>query len=33
MSKDGALVLDPDDEITGAMTVVRDGKVVAPTTT
>jgi NAD(P) transhydrogenase subunit alpha len=29
LSKDGALVLDADDEITAAMTVVRDGQVVA----
>jgi NAD(P) transhydrogenase subunit alpha len=29
LSKDGALSLDADDEITGAMTVVRDGSVVA----
>jgi H+-translocating NAD(P) transhydrogenase subunit alpha len=31
-SKEGALVLDATDEITGAMTVVRDGQVVAQTT-
>jgi NAD(P) transhydrogenase subunit alpha len=29
LSKDGALSLDADDEITGAMTVVRDGSVVS----
>ena len=28
-TKDGTLVVDPADEITGAMTVVRDGAVVA----
>jgi NAD(P) transhydrogenase subunit alpha len=32
LSHDGALVVDPDDEITGAMLVVRDGRVVAPPT-
>jgi NAD(P) transhydrogenase subunit alpha len=30
LSHDGALVVDPSDEITGAMLVVRDGQVVAP---
>ena len=29
LSRDGALVIDADDEITGPMTVVRDGRVVA----
>jgi NAD(P) transhydrogenase subunit alpha len=33
MSRDGVLSLDPADEITGVMTVVRDGKVVAPSFT
>jgi NAD(P) transhydrogenase subunit alpha len=28
LTKDGALVIDPADEITGAMTVVRDGRIV-----
>ena len=32
MARDGALALDPADEITGPMTVVRDGVVVAPST-
>ncbi len=31
-TKDGALVLDADDEIAAAMTVVRDGQVVFPAT-
>jgi NAD(P) transhydrogenase subunit alpha len=31
LSKDGALVLDATDEITAAMTVVRDGQIVART--
>ena len=30
-TKEGALSIDPTDEITGAMTVVRDGSVVART--
>jgi NAD(P) transhydrogenase subunit alpha len=30
LSKDGALVIDAADEITGPMTVVRDGQVMAP---
>jgi hypothetical protein len=30
LSHDGALVVDANDEITGAMLVVRDGQVVAP---
>jgi NAD/NADP transhydrogenase alpha subunit len=29
LSKDGALVVDAADEITGPMTVVRDGQVVS----
>jgi NAD(P) transhydrogenase subunit alpha len=33
MAPEGTLVLDPADEITAAMTVVRDGKVAAPFTT
>jgi NAD(P) transhydrogenase subunit alpha len=33
MSRDGVLSLDPADEITGVMTVVRDGAVVAPSST
>jgi NAD(P) transhydrogenase subunit alpha len=33
LSRDGALVLDPADEITAAMTVVRDGQLVARPTT
>jgi hypothetical protein len=33
LSTDGTLVLDPTDEITAAMTVVRDGQVLAPFTT
>jgi NAD(P) transhydrogenase subunit alpha len=33
LSADGTLVLDPADEITAAMTVVRDGQVLAPFTT
>ncbi len=33
LSRDGALVVDPEDEITGAMLVVRDGQVVAPPST
>ena len=32
LSKDGALNVDASDEITGPMTVVRDGQVVAPST-
>ncbi|MDB4912838.1 MAG: hypothetical protein JWM95_482 [Gemmatimonadetes bacterium] len=32
LSKDNALVIDAADEITGPMTVVRDGQVVAPST-
>jgi NAD(P) transhydrogenase subunit alpha len=32
LARDGALVADPADEITGAMTVVRDGQVVVPST-
>jgi NAD(P) transhydrogenase subunit alpha len=30
LAHDGALTIDPSDEITGAMLVVRDGNVVAP---
>ncbi len=30
LSRDGALVIDADDEITGPMTVVRDGRVLTP---
>ncbi len=32
LAKDGALVIDSTDEITGAMTVVRDGQIVEPPT-
>ncbi|MEP6619490.1 MAG: Re/Si-specific NAD(P)(+) transhydrogenase subunit alpha [bacterium] len=32
LSKDGVLVVDAGDEITGPMTVVRDGQVVTPST-
>ena len=32
LSHDGVLTIDPSDEITGAMLVVRDGQVVAPPT-
>src|SRR3954471_17107192 len=32
LSHEGALIVDPTDEITGAMLVVRDGQVVAPPT-
>jgi NAD(P) transhydrogenase subunit alpha len=30
LAREGALLVDPSDEITGAMLVVRDGQVVAP---
>ena len=32
LSRDGALIVDAADEITGPMTVVRDGQVVASNT-